>query len=100
MALSRGNEIIFELNEASDQFVHAEKLHLLVQESLVFLEKEMESSPWLDAVAVGAGPGSYTGLRIGLSVAKGLCFGLGIPLIGISSLVAMITCAVVDKRAW
>jgi tRNA threonylcarbamoyladenosine biosynthesis protein TsaB len=86
VALSRGNEIIFELNEASDQFVHAEKLHLLVQESLVFLEKEMESSPWLDAVAVGAGPGSYTGLRIGLSVAKGLCFGLGIPLIGISSL--------------
>lgn len=40
----------------------------------------------LDAVAVSSGPGSYTGLRIGVSVAKGLCFGFGIPLIGIHTL--------------
>ncbi|MEG0010678.1 MAG: tRNA (adenosine(37)-N6)-threonylcarbamoyltransferase complex dimerization subunit type 1 TsaB [Muribaculaceae bacterium] len=40
----------------------------------------------LDAVAISIGPGSYTGLRIGLSEAKGLCFGLGIPLIGIDTL--------------
>lgn len=40
----------------------------------------------LDAVAVSLGPGSYTGLRIGLSEAKGICFGLGIPLIGINTL--------------
>lgn len=40
----------------------------------------------MDAVAVSSGPGSYTGLRIGVSVAKGLCFGFGIPLIGIHTL--------------
>ena len=40
----------------------------------------------LEAVAVSSGPGSYTGLRIGVSVAKGLCFGYGIPLISVHTL--------------
>ena len=43
----------------------------------------------LSAVAVSMGPGSYTGLRIGVSVAKGLCYGLSIPLIGVSTMEAM-----------
>src|SRR5574344_937524 len=43
----------------------------------------------LDAVAVSMGPGSYTGLRIGVSFAKGLCYGVGIPLIGINSLASL-----------
>lgn len=49
--------------------------------------KEARRREWkIDAVAVSMGPGSYTGLRIGLSMAKGLCFSLDIPLIGVSTL--------------
>ncbi len=48
----------------------------------------------LDAVAVSKGPGSYTGLRIGVSFAKGLCYGSGIPLIGVSTLEAMAIMAI------
>ena len=49
--------------------------------------KEASKREWkIDAVAVSMGPGSYTGLRIGLSMAKGLCFSLNIPLIGVSTL--------------
>lgn len=53
----------------------------------------------LDAVAVSIGPGSYTGLRIGLSEAKGLCFGMDIPLIGISTL-ELLTTTVLFKDFW
>lgn len=54
----------------------------------------------LDAVAVSLGPGSYTGLRIGLSEAKGLCFGLDIPLIGIPTLKALAVKAMFLPRDW
>lgn len=53
----------------------------------------------LDAVAVTTGPGSYTGLRIGLSEAKGLCFGLDVPLIGISTLELLVT-TVMFREFW
>ena len=72
--------------EIKEPGAHAEKLLLLVDE--VF-EKAGLSFADLDAVAVSQGPGSYTGLRIGVSTAKGIAYALEIPLIGINTLQAM-----------
>ena len=74
------------LAEIKETGAHAEKLLLLVDE--VF-EKAGLSFADLDAVAVSQGPGSYTGLRIGVSTAKGIAYALDIPLIGINTLQAM-----------
>ncbi len=67
----------------------------------VFIEDLMSENSFklneLDAVAVSKGPGSYTGLRIGVSVAKGLCYGLGIPLIAVNSLETMGTFAAMNS---
>lgn len=64
--------------ENNQKFSHAEKLHVFIKE--VLKEAKIEKKE-LDAIAVSKGPGSYTGLRIGVSAAKGLCFALDIPLI-------------------
>ena len=62
---------------------HAVSLVVFVDEALSFIDSH--AIP-LDAVAVSCGPGSYTGLRIGVSMAKGICYGRNIPLIGIPTL--------------
>ena len=67
-------------------YSHAEQLHVFIEN--VLKESKIERSQ-LDAIAVSKGPGSYTGLRIGVSAAKGLCFALNIPLISISTLEAL-----------
>ncbi len=64
--------------ENNQQYSHAEKLHVFIEE--VLKEANLDKNQ-LNAVAVSKGPGSYTGLRIGVSAAKGLCFALDIPLI-------------------
>ncbi|PVW17252.1 tRNA (adenosine(37)-N6)-threonylcarbamoyltransferase complex dimerization subunit type 1 TsaB [Marixanthomonas spongiae] len=64
-------------------YSHAEKLHGYIEE---VLKSGDLSEDKLDAIAVSKGPGSYTGLRIGVSAAKGLCFALDIPLISIATL--------------
>lgn len=68
---------------ATQGYSHAEKLHVFIDE--VIREAGINYTD-LQAVAVGKGPGSYTGLRIGVSAAKGLCYALGIPLIAVDSL--------------
>lgn len=77
---------LLALAEIKEPGAHAEKLLLLVDE--VFEKAELSFGD-LDAVAVSQGPGSYTGLRIGVSTAKGIAYGLDIPLIGINTLQAM-----------
>lgn len=72
---------IRELNNRN--YSHAEKLHVFIEE---VLEESEISKENLDAIAISKGPGSYTGLRIGVSAAKGLAFALDIPLISIPTL--------------
>ncbi|WP_375561152.1 tRNA (adenosine(37)-N6)-threonylcarbamoyltransferase complex dimerization subunit type 1 TsaB [Bernardetia sp. OM2101] len=76
---------LLALHELHEQRKHAERLTLLVEAVLNTTQTKFSD---LKAIAVGSGAGSYTGLRIGVSTAKGLCTGLGIPLIGIPSLQA------------
>ncbi len=72
------------LKEVNDEgYSHAEKLHEFIKE---IISKAGLSFSNLDAIAVSKGPGSYTGLRIGVSAAKGLCFALNIPLISVNTL--------------
>lgn len=69
--------------EYDQNYGHSEKLHQFVNWALEGAEISLNE---LDAVCVSKGPGSYTGLRIGVSAAKGFCFGLDIPLIALNSL--------------
>lgn len=77
---------IISVKESNDQRSHASMLTVFIGELL--RENGVESSD-LDAVAVSKGPGSYTGLRIGVSVAKGMAFAASIPLIGIETTLSM-----------
>lgn len=82
IALARDGEVLFEKSSFEGPS-HAALLGTYVEEALAFAG---QNGLKLDAVAVSSGPGSYTGLRIGVSMAKGLCFGAGIPLIGVHTL--------------
>jgi len=68
---------------AGEGYTHAEKLHVFIEEVLKEAKLDFKD---LNAIAVSMGPGSYTGLRIGVSAAKGLCYALNIPLIAIDTL--------------
>ncbi len=83
VAVAKGKQLVGIKEEANNGFVHAENLHLFAEIAL-----SNSNHIWndLSAVAIGVGPGSYTGLRIGVSFAKGLCLALNIPLLAISSL--------------
>ena len=82
VALSDGAQIVAaRINETPRQ--HASQLAPYIRE---VLQETGLTAGDLDAVAVSEGPGSYTGLRVGVSTAKGLCFGAGKPLLGIDTL--------------
>ena len=88
VSISKDGQMI-ALKEQNDvSYSHSEDLHFFIKEAM---ESASLSMADLDAIAVSKGPGSYTGLRIGVSAAKGLCFALDLPLIGISTLKSMAT---------
>ncbi len=83
VALGKEGKLLALKEDYSNNYSHAERLHLFIDEIL----KENGISPKdLSAIAVSKGPGSYTGLRIGVSAAKGLCFSLDLPLISVPTL--------------
>lgn len=82
VALSKGDQII-AVKESDNGFSHAQNLIPFVEEILKESNVDRHS---LNAVVLSSGPGSYTGLRIGASSAKGLCYALDIPLISIPTL--------------
>ena len=81
LALEGKTIVCREISDAG--YSHAEKLHVFIEE---VLQEAAVTFQDLKAIAVSQGPGSYTGLRIGVSAAKGLCFALGIPLIAVDTL--------------
>ena len=87
VALSYKGNCISKKVLLAEHFSHDEKLHVFIRE--VLQEANVGFSE-LDAVAISKGPGSYTGLRIGVAAAKGLCFALDLPLIGIHTLELMV----------
>ncbi|MBR5863544.1 MAG: tRNA (adenosine(37)-N6)-threonylcarbamoyltransferase complex dimerization subunit type 1 TsaB [Alistipes sp.] len=95
VGIARDGELL-ALRESDQGRDHAKLVAVYVDELL----RETGLKPDdLDAVAVGKGPGSYTGLRIGVSFAKGLCYGLNIPLVAVGSLEALAAVAIEDYEA-
>ena len=86
VSLSKDEEILVLKEDNNSGYSHAEKLHIFVKE---VIETSGISRHNLDAIAISKGPGSYTGLRIGVSTAKGLCYAMDKPLISVSTLEAL-----------
>jgi len=86
VAVSEDGQCIFEQEERGEHGAGAERLGTMIDEALSFTDNH--AIPF-DAVSVSAGPGSYTGLRIGVSMAKGLCYGRDLKLIAVPTLELM-----------
>ena len=86
VALCKEGSVIALKEDNSKGYSHAEKLHVFIDE--ILKENNLKIND-VDAVAISKGPGSYTGLRIGVSAAKGLCFAQDIPLISVPTLTAL-----------
>ena len=93
VALAQNGKTVLCKEIAEQGFSHAEKLHVFIEEILNGANVKVNQ---LEAIAVSKGPGSYTGLRIGVSAAKGLCYALQIPLISIDTMQVLAKKAVVD----
>ncbi|RBN51020.1 tRNA (adenosine(37)-N6)-threonylcarbamoyltransferase complex dimerization subunit type 1 TsaB [Flavobacterium psychrolimnae] len=86
VALAKDGKTILCKEIAEEGYSHAERLHVFIE---AIIEEAGIALQDLSAIAVSQGPGSYTGLRIGVSAAKGLCYALDIPLIAVDTLQAL-----------
>ena len=93
VALAKDGKTIVSKEIAEEGYSHAERLHVFIEEIIKEAGIDFQD---LSAVAVSQGPGSYTGLRIGVSAAKGLCFALDIPLIALDTLQVLASQAIVS----
>ena len=93
VALAKEGKTIVYKEIAEEGYSHAERLHVFIEE---IIKEAGITFQDLSAVAVSQGPGSYTGLRIGVSAAKGLCFALDIPLIAVDTLQVLASQATVS----
>jgi len=82
VALAKDGQLL-SMEELNGDYTHAENLTLFIEQALQKAEISLHS---IDAISISKGPGSYTGLRIGVSTAKGLCYALDKPLIAINTL--------------
>ncbi len=106
VCLAEGGTIL-ETYISSSERESSSWLHLAIEE---ILKKNGRSPGQLAAIAISAGPGSYTGLRVGMAAAKGMCYALSIPLININTLQMMATslittpteliCPMIDAREY
>lgn len=94
VALSKNGEVL-AVKQMDQRNIHAEVITLYIGELLAATGTKYID---LDAIAVSSGPGSYTGLRIGISTAKGLCYALDKPLIAIETLEAMANGAIMESK--
>lgn len=106
VALSSKGELVAEKSSNTEHYSHAENLNVFIQD---IVEEAKINFNDLSAVCVTSGPGSYTGLRVGVSTAKALCYTLEIPLISVDSLFSIAAqliskhkgkniCAMIDAR--
>lgn len=86
VSLAKNGETLICKEIAEQNFSHAEKLHVFIEDICNEVGVSLND---LQAVAVSQGPGSYTGLRIGVSAAKGFCYALSVPLIAIDTLLVL-----------
>jgi tRNA threonylcarbamoyladenosine biosynthesis protein TsaB len=83
VSLSKEGETLVLKEDYNTNYSHAESLHMFIEDVVKTANIQLLQ---IGAIAVSKGPGSYTGLRIGVSAAKGLCFSLNIPLISLDTL--------------
>lgn len=86
VSISNNGKILICNEVAEEGYSHAERLHVFIEKCLNDIGIQYKN---LKAIAVSQGPGSYTGLRIGVSAAKGLCYALSIPMVAVDTLMSL-----------